>query len=108
MISCDLEKHDVCMEEVPIHPTDVDYDVNESPCVITWTDNSDNESGFKIRMYCGRLEQDFFGRWYIYIYLSSEVDAKPNSTSYVWGGLPGDFEWFYICAFNCAGESEYK
>ena len=57
--------------------------------VITWTDNSDNEEGFKI--YCAD---------------SGEIGSvSANDTDYTHTPLPGTYE-YYVTAYDVIGESE--
>jgi len=62
--------------------------VSQSELRVTWTDNSDSETGFRV----------FNGIGY--------VTVAANSTSYVWRGLPAtSYFCFSVKAFNAQGES---
>ena len=55
---------------------------------MTWTDNSNNETGFEVNNGV------------------SSVQAGANATSYTWSGLtPGTYMCFHVRSYNAAGAS---
>jgi hypothetical protein len=82
----------------PADPTDLtDYAVSSSRIALAWTDNSSNETGFKIERKTGA------GGTYRLI-----ATVGINVTTYSNTGLAANTTYYYrICAYNSMGSSEY-
>ena len=64
--------------------------VDRNDIKLTWTDNSNNETGFEINNSV------------------TSNDVAANSTTYTWGGLkPGTYMCFKIRSYNSAGDSAW-
>jgi len=85
--------------QVPIPPSGLTATtVSSSQIDLAWTDNSTNETGFKIERKTGA------GGAY------SQIDTVgANVTSYSDKGLSASTPYYYhVCAFNALGDSEYS
>jgi hypothetical protein len=72
--------------------------VSDSQIVLTWNDNSNNESGF-------RIERSIAGE----PFFSQIATVGANDTTYTNGGLPPDTTCTYrVRAFNSSGNSTYS
>lgn len=91
----------------PEAPTDLDV-TSAYPCTVEWTDNSDNEDGFRVYVGYPCTDCENVTNWN----LNATVGA--NETSYVWmdGDNPvsccnvGECTCVMIAAYNSDGESE--
>ena len=78
----------------PAAPTNLTASSSQTSITLNWTDNADNEDGFKI--YRGTTSTN----------LSLIATVGANTTSYVNSGLSRKTTYYYkVCAYNTYGES---
>jgi YVTN family beta-propeller protein len=83
----------------PRNPSNLIADLEDTTTIkITWSDNSDDELGFKL------MRKRYIGGTYS---LVATLDA--NVTEYTDSDLKNDSNYYYmVCAYNHAGESDYS
>jgi len=97
IISCPPEE-----PTLPAAPSNLTL-TSSYPCEIQWTDNSDNEDGFRIYISPSCVNCDIASDWVLI------VTVPENSTSYTWTGQSccavGECTCVVVRAYNSAGET---
>ncbi len=91
----DDDTDDDAAPSAPESPSNLVADAEQTTVILAWQDNSSDESGFNI--YYRRAADAEFARL---------ATVNANTTSYVYTAVSDEHYFFYVTAYNDAGESE--